>query len=81
MSGITIHDLGNTLEQRLRVRAKENGRTLEEEALEILRVGIEGHTVREIKLGTALHQLFKPFSELELEIPEREPMREPPRMR
>ena len=30
-------------------------------------------------LGTAIHELFKPFGGVELEIPPREPMREPPR--
>ena len=30
-------------------------------------------------LGTALRELFKPFGGVELEIPLREPMREPPR--
>ena len=30
-------------------------------------------------LGTAIHEIFKPFGGVELEIPPREPMREPPR--
>ncbi len=30
-------------------------------------------------LGTAIHALFKPFGGVELEIPPREPAREPPR--
>lgn len=30
-------------------------------------------------LGTALHELFKPLGGVELELPPREPMREPPR--
>ncbi|GEM_PF-890879 len=30
-------------------------------------------------LGTAIHEMFKPFGGVELEIPPREPMREPPR--
>ena len=30
-------------------------------------------------LGTAIHNIFKPFGGVELEIPPREPMREPPR--
>ena len=30
-------------------------------------------------LGTAIHELFKPFGGIELEIPPREPAREPPR--
>ena len=30
-------------------------------------------------LGTMIHEIFKPFGGVELEIPPREPMREPPR--
>lgn len=30
-------------------------------------------------LGVAIHEIFKPFGGVELEIPPREPMREPPR--
>lgn len=30
-------------------------------------------------IGTAIHEIFKPFGGVELEIPPREPMREPPR--
>ena len=29
-------------------------------------------------LGVAIHEIFKPFGGVELEIPPREPMREPP---
>ena len=29
--------------------------------------------------GTAIHEIFKPFGGVELEIPPREPMRKPPR--
>ena len=31
------------------------------------------------KLGTAIHELFKPLGGVELEIPPREPMPEPPK--
>ena len=30
-------------------------------------------------LGTAIHEIFKPFGGVELKIPPREPMRQPPR--
>ena len=30
-------------------------------------------------LGTVIHEIFKPFGGVELKIPPREPMREPPR--
>ena len=37
------------------------------------------HKVPSQDLGTAIHEIFKPFGGVELEIPPREPMREPPR--
>ena len=37
------------------------------------------HEVPSQDLGTAIHELFKQFGGVELEIPPREPAREPPR--
>ena len=37
------------------------------------------HEVPSQDLGTAIHELFKQVGGVELEIPPREPMREPPR--
>ena len=37
------------------------------------------HEVPAQDLGTAIHEMFKPFGGVELEIPPREPMRDPPR--
>ena len=65
MASITIRNLDDEVKTRLRVRAATNGRSMEEEK----------------GLGTRLHELFKPFGGVELEIPPREPMREPPRFR
>ena len=44
----------------------------------ILREAVGRETVPEKGLGTVIHELFKPFG-VELELPPREPMREPPR--
>ena len=51
---------------------------MEEEARLILRDAVGDGTVPEIGLGTAVHALFRPFGGVELELPPREPMREPP---
>ena len=50
---------------RLQDKAKQNS----------LPVGVDPTT----SLGTAIHAIFKSFGGVELEIPPREPMREPPR--
>ena len=80
MASITVRKLDDELKQRLRVRAAENGRSMEQEAREILKAALDGEkAVPEKDLGTAIHELFKPFGGVELEIPPREPTREPPR--
>ncbi len=81
MASITMKNVEEGLERRLRIRAAENGRTMEQEACEILRVALEvdENVAPSKNLGTAIHELFKPFGGVELEIPPREPMREPPR--
>ena len=79
MASITVRNLDEGLKRRLRVRAAENGRSMEQEARDILRAALDEEAAPAKGLGTALHELFKPFGNVELEIPAREPMREPPR--
>ena len=79
MASITVRKIEDELKQRLRVRAAEHGRSMEEEARSILRSALGGEAAPEKGLGTAIHELFKPFGGVELEIPPREPMRELPR--
>ena len=78
MASITIRDLDDEVKTRLRVRAAGNGRSMEEEARLILREAVGRGTVPERGLGTAIHELFKPFGGVELELPPRGLMREPP---
>ena len=52
---------------------------MEQEARDILRAALDEDAAPDRNLGTAIHELFRPFGGAELEIPPREPMREPPR--
>ena len=79
MASITIRNLDDEVKTRLRVRAADNGRSMEEEARLILRDAVGREDVPAKGLGTAIHELFKPFGGVELELPPRGPMREPPR--
>ena len=79
MASITVRNLDDDLKQRLRVRAAENGRSMEQEVREILRVELARDSAPVRNLGTAIHEIFKPLGGVDLEIPPREPMREPPR--
>ncbi len=78
MASITIRNLEDDIKTRLRKRAAERGRSMEEEARLILAAAVEREAAPAKGLGTAIHELFKPFGGVELELPPREPMREPP---
>ena len=79
MASITVRNLDEGLKRRLRIRAAENVRSMEQEARDILRAALNEEAAPVKNLGTALHELFKPFGGVELSIPSREPMQEPPR--
>ena len=79
MASITVRNLDDGLKRRLRIRAAENGRSMEQEARDILRAALDEEAAPARNLGTAIHELFRPFDGVELEIPAREPMRDPPR--
>jgi plasmid stability protein len=77
MASITIRNLEDDLKRRLRIRAAEHGRSMEEEAREILRHGVaEPATPR--NLAAAIRARMAPLGGVELELPAREAMREPP---
>ena len=79
MASITVRNLDDGIKRRLRIRAAENGRSMEQEARDILKTALDEEAAPARNLGTAIHELFKPFGGVELEIPAREPMRDPPR--
>ena len=79
MASITIRNLDDDVKTRLRRRAAGHGRSMEQEARVILAEAVDRETTPEKGLGTAIHELFKPFGGVELELPPREATREPPR--
>ena len=74
---ITIRHLDDGLKRRLRVRAAEHGRSMEEEAREILRQ-VVGEPAPPRNLAAAVCTRFAPFAGEGLEIPPHEPMPDPP---
>ena len=72
MASITIRQLDDTLKRKLRVRAAENGHSMEEEARIILRRVLDQQAAKPAaKFGTAARELFKPFGDVQLDIPPR----------
>lgn len=77
MASITIRNLDDTLKRSLRIRAAEHGCSMEEEAREILRQAI-GRSAAPENLGEAIHRRFAAIGGVNLDLPTREPMPEPP---
>ncbi|MYE31836.1 MAG: plasmid stabilization protein [Chloroflexi bacterium] len=78
MASITIRNLDDDVKQRLRVRAAEHGRSMEHEAREILRAALAQTPQTGEELYRAIRARVEPIGGIELELPPREPMREPP---
>ncbi len=80
MSSITIRNLDPVIKERLRVRAAERGHSMEAEARRILGGALSG-SVRptDRNLYDRIHARFAPLGGVSLELPAREPARDPPR--
>lgn len=78
MASITIRNLDAQTKARLRVRAAHRQRSMEEEARTILRAALAQDDAAPRDLAAAIGARFRPLGGLELDLPAREPMREPP---
>jgi plasmid stability protein len=79
MATLTIRQLDDAVKAKLRVRAAEHGRSMEEEAREILRQAFAApDSTTGADLVAHIRQLVEPFGGFELELPKRPPPREPP---
>ena len=79
MASITVRNLEDGLKHRLRVRAAENGRSMEEEARDILRTALYRQQPEQENLARSIRSRFSPLGGVELDIPPRSPMRKPPK--
>lgn len=77
MASITIRHLEDSLKRRLRIRAAEHGRSMEEEAREILRQ-VVGESAPPGNLAAAIRSRVAGVGGVALTLPDREPLREPP---
>ena len=78
MASLSIRNLDDTTKKRLRIRAAANGVSMEEEARTILRSTLTADPDPEESFGSAIRRIFEPLGGVELDLPPREPMREPP---
>jgi antitoxin FitA len=80
MPSITIRRLDERTKARLRVRAAQNGRSMEEEARTLLRAALTEDTVAGGNLADAIRARFGRLGRIRLRVPTRQPMREPPKV-
>lgn len=78
MGAVHIRRVNDDLKSRLRIRAAENGRSMEEEARTILRDALSDKGPPSHTLAQSIQDLFAPLGGVELEFPPRQPMRDPP---
>ena len=78
MASITIRKLEESVKQRLRLRAAQHGTSMEDEARSILRVALADREPSTPNLAQAIRRRFEPLGGVDLELPPRQPMREPP---
>jgi len=79
MATVTIRRLDETIKAKLRIRAAQHGRSMEEEAREIIRQAVISVESGQPDLVTSIRRRFGRFGGVELpEIP-REPIRKPPK--
>ncbi len=77
MASITIRNIEDTLKSRLRVQAAFNGRSMEDEARDILRSALNREPAPPGKLAASIRARFACLGGVELPAVSREPMREP----
>ncbi len=78
VAGITIRNLDDDVRRRLRVRAVEHSRSMEEEVRIILREAVSDDQPGPRNLAEFTRECFASLGGVELEMPPRGPMREPP---
>jgi antitoxin FitA len=78
MATITIRNLEKAVARKLRARAAQHGRSMEEEAHQILRSALEGQTVARTNLFDQIRRYVAPLGGVDLKIPRRRSMRDPP---
>ena len=77
---ITIRQLDEKTKARLRVRAAHHGRSMEEEAREILRSALSASLAAEGDIAASIRKRFAAFGGAELEVPRRDDLRKPPKL-
>ncbi len=80
MASITVRNLEESTKRKLKVRAAMNGRSMEQEVREIIESALRNGSKRPrtgAELVKQIRAIWEPLGGVELELPPREPMRDP----
>jgi plasmid stability protein len=80
MASITIRRLDDAVKTKLRLRAAGHGRSMEEEAREILKAGLTAKRLPLLNLAESIRRHVEPLGGVELALPPREAVRRPPKL-
>ena len=75
MAVMTIRNIDDTIKYRLRVRAAMHGRSMEDEARDILRSALSTELPPPRNLAQAIHRRFAKLGGVDLPLAPREPIR------
>jgi antitoxin FitA len=78
VASITIPGLDDALKRKLRLRAAYRNHSMEDEARDILRAALAEENSSNGNLADAMRRRFEPLGGVELALPPRGPVREPP---
>jgi len=81
MASITIRRLDDGVKARLRIRAARHGRSMEEEARQVLSAALQEEPKSTLNLAEAIRRRIAPLGGVDLELPIREPIRRPPKFK
>ena len=76
MASITIRKLEENTKRKLKVRAAIHGRSMEQEAREILKTALSSTPDKPANLADAIRRRFAPLGGVELELLPRAPIRD-----
>ena len=77
MASITIRNLETETKRKLKIRAATNGRSMEQEAREILKSALAQPSKKKANLAERIREIFGPLGGVDLERLPRDPVRDP----
>ena len=76
MASITIRNLDESIKRKLRLRAAQRNRSMEDEARDILRTALAQEPTQHRNLADTIRRRIEPLGGVDLPLPVRGPMRE-----